>query len=96
VEALTGDPDLSSWYASQVGFLPPNKDLLASPEFQDEPFSTYREQLRHSRAIDARNPMFERAMVLCVDAVRRILFENVDIQRELSEKEYYLKMLYND
>jgi len=35
-------------------------------------------------------------MVLCVDAVRRILFENVDIQRELAEKEYYLKMLYDD
>jgi hypothetical protein len=38
--------------------------------------------------------MFEKAMVLCMDAVRKILFENVDIETELSEKEYYLNMLY--
>jgi hypothetical protein len=35
-------------------------------------------------------------MVLCVDAVRKILFEGAMIERELAEKEYYLKMLYND
>jgi len=96
VEALTGDPELSLWYSSRTGILAPNKDLLGAAELKDEHFDTYREQLRHSRAIDARNPMFERAMVLCVDAVRKILFENAEIGRELSEKQYYLKMLYYD
>lgn len=96
VEALTGDPELSAWYCSRVGMLPPNLALLAAPEFKDPFFATYQEQLRKARAIDARNPMFERAMVLCVDAVKKILFEGADIQRELTEKEYYLKMLYND
>jgi hypothetical protein len=38
--------------------------------------------------------MFEKAMVLTMDAVKKILFEGVDIARELSEKEYYLNMLY--
>ncbi len=96
VEALTGDPELSLWYSSRIGILTPNKDLLGAEEFKDEFFTTYREQLRHARAIDARNPMFERAMVLCVDAVRKILFEDADIRKELAEKEYYLKMLYYD
>ena len=96
VEALTGDPELSLWYSTRTGILAPNKDLLGAQEFKDEFFSTYREQLRHARAIDARNPMFERAMVLCVDAVRKILFESADIRKELAEKQYYLKMLYYD
>ena len=38
--------------------------------------------------------MFEKAMVLCIDAVKKILFESSDIEEELSEKQYYLKMLY--
>jgi len=40
--------------------------------------------------------MFEKAMVLCQDAVQKILFEDADIERELDEKQYYLKMLYYD
>ena len=71
VEALTGDPELSAWYCSRVGILPPTGQLRAEPRFSCGPFATFREQLRHTRAMDARNPMFERAMVLCVDAVRR-------------------------
>ena len=33
-------------------------------------------------------------MVFCSDAVKKILYEGVDIKQELDEKEYYLKMLY--
>ena len=79
-----------------MGILPLNKDLLASEGFASEFFTTYREQLRHAKAIDARNPMFERAMVLCVDAVKKILFDGANIEKELAEKEYYLRMLYYD
>ena len=35
-------------------------------------------------------------MVLCVDAVQKILFDSAEIQDELTEKEYYLRMLYYD
>ena len=96
VEALTMDPDLSGWYCSQVGFLPPNRHVLAAPEFSGEFFSTFREQLRHSHSLNARNPMFEKAMLLCVDAVKKILFEGASIEKELAEKQYYLRMLYYD
>jgi ABC-type glycerol-3-phosphate transport system substrate-binding protein len=96
VEALTNDRELSGWYCSQVGMLPPTRQLLAGPEFTDEFFSTFREQLRHASALNARNPMFEKAMLLCVDAVKKILFEGASIERELAEKQYYLRMLYYD
>jgi ABC-type glycerol-3-phosphate transport system substrate-binding protein len=96
VEAVTGDPELSAWYSARVGILPPNTALLDTAGFASEFFSVYRAQLDHAKAIDARNPMFERAMVLCVDAVKKILFEGVAIEKELAEKEYYLRMLYYD
>ena len=70
--------------------------MLAAPEFNGEFFSTFREQLRHSHSLNARNPMFEKAMLLCVDAVKKILFEGASIERELAEKQYYLRMLYYD
>jgi hypothetical protein len=35
-------------------------------------------------------------MVLCVDAVKKILFEGASIEKELAEKERYLRMLYYD
>jgi ABC-type glycerol-3-phosphate transport system substrate-binding protein len=96
VEALTMDRELSCWYCAQVGLLPPARHLLDAPEFAGEFFSTFREQLRHSHSINARNPMFEKAMLLCVDAVKKILFEGESIEKELAEKQYYLQMLYYD
>ncbi len=96
IDALTQDPHLADWYSSRTGILPPDRRLLDAAGAGGEFFSTYREQLRHAQAIDARNPMFEKAMVLCVDAVRKILFEGAGIEKELAEKEYYLKMLYYD
>lgn len=96
VEALTNDADLSGWYCSQVGILPPTRQLLGAPAFSGEFFSTFREQLRHSHSLNARNPMFERAMHLCVDAVKKVLFEGASIEKELAEKQYYLRMLYYD
>jgi len=96
VEALTNDPELSSWYCSKVGMLPTSRHLLAAPEFANEFFSTFREQLRHSRCLNAQNPMFEKAMLLCVDAVKKILFGGASVEGELAEKQYYLRMLYFD
>ena len=70
--------------------------MLAAPEFTNDFYSTFREQLRHSHCLNAQNPMFEKAMLLCVDAVKKILFEGADIEKELAEKQYYLRMLYFD
>jgi hypothetical protein len=39
--------------------------------------------------------MFEKAMAFCIDAVRKILIDGVDIKKELDEKEHYLNILYN-
>jgi ABC-type glycerol-3-phosphate transport system substrate-binding protein len=96
VEALTNDPELSTWYCSNVGMLPTARQLLTATEFANDFYSTFREQLRHSHCLNAQNPMFEKAMLLCVDAVKKILFEGANIGEELAEKQYYLRMLYFD
>lgn len=54
----------------------------------------FKEQLENAGVINAKNVMFEKAMVLCIDAVKKILFENAIIEKEFDEKQYYLKMLY--
>jgi hypothetical protein len=60
----------------------------------DDFFHACREQLNNTQVINAQNAMFEKAMVLCQDTARKILFEDADIARELDEKQYYFKMLY--
>ncbi len=46
--------------------------------------------------MNAQNAVFGRAVGFCVDAMNRILFQDVDIEEELNEKEYYLNMLYKE
>jgi ABC-type glycerol-3-phosphate transport system substrate-binding protein len=94
IDQVTNDPDLSDFYFSTTGHLPSNRTRLDSPHFRGEFFQAFREQLAHAKCINARNSMFEKAMVLAMDAVKKILLENVDIEKELNEKEYYLNMLY--
>ena len=77
-----------------MGHLHVNRDRLNDPLYENECFKAFREQLQHATVINAQNSMFEKAMVLCIDAVKKILFESSDIEEELSEKQYYLKMLY--
>ena len=69
-----------------------NKEKFYNNDF----YSTLKRQLKYSEVLNAQNAMFEKAMVLCQDAVNRILFKDVNIQKELDEKNYYLKMLYYD
>ncbi len=94
IDQVTNDPELSDYYFSASGHLPSNRDRLEAPAFAGEFFAAFRSQLVHAKCINAQNPMFEKAMVLTMDAVKKILFEGVDIARELNEKEYYLNMLY--
>ena len=79
---------------SRFGYLPGAKDELDAQEFQDGFYTVYRRQLEHSSVINAHHPLFEQAMDLCADSVRKILFTDTDIEKELDEKEYYLNMLY--
>lgn len=94
IDEVTSDPEISNFYYSTVGHLPVNGSVLGDPVYDDDFFRAYRAQLENSSVLNARNSMFEKAMVLCQDAVRKILFQESDIEIELSEKEYYLKMLY--
>jgi ABC-type glycerol-3-phosphate transport system substrate-binding protein len=94
IDDVTSDPEISNFYYSTVGHLPLNGSVSINPVYDDEFFRAYRTQLQNSRVLNAQNSMFEKAMVLCQDAVKKILFQEADIEKELSEKEYYLKMLY--
>jgi ABC-type glycerol-3-phosphate transport system substrate-binding protein len=94
IDVLTGDNEVSTFYYTKAGHLPVYASMLQDERYSRAPFNVFREQLKSSSVINAQNSMFEKAMVLCIDAVKRILFEGSGIDRELNEKQYYLKMLY--
>jgi ABC-type glycerol-3-phosphate transport system substrate-binding protein len=94
VDAITGDPDICTQYHRKIGMLPVSKTCLQAEIYDTAYYRTYRRQLGNIVPIEAENPLFEKAMVLCIDAVKKILFEGADIRKELDEKQYYLKMLY--
>ncbi len=95
IELLTGNNSNSEYFFNESGMLPVSKQQLATPTFETPFFQSFKEQLQQSTVLNAHNPMFEKAMLLCKDAIHRILFENADIETELKEKEYYLKMIYS-
>jgi multiple sugar transport system substrate-binding protein len=94
IDALTVDPEISGQYYARVGHLAVSRRDLKGPVYGKAPFCMFREQLEHAGVINAQNAMFEKAMVLCIDAVKKILFESANIEKELDEKQYYLRMLY--
>jgi len=96
IDEITNDYEISNHYYTTVGHLPPNKNYLNEKFYNNDFYSTLKRQLEYSEVLNAQNAMFEKAMVLCQDAVNRILFKDVNIQKELDEKNYYLKMLYYD
>ena len=94
IDQVTNDPELSDYYYSTTGNLHTNRDRLDASPFRGDFFRAFQSQLANAKCINAQNSMFEKAMVLAMDAVKKILFEGVDIEKELNEKEYYLNMLY--
>lgn len=94
IDGVTSDYELFAPYFARVGHLPSRLSYMEDSAFADPFFQAFRLQLAHSVCLDSGNPMFEKAMILCKDAVRKILFSDVDVQKELDEKEYYLRMLY--
>lgn len=97
VETLSSDSIISRDYYRQVGHLPVSAGGDNECIFGDHSFyRMYRRQLENSTCVNSQNAMFEKAMSFCIDAVRRILFDGVEICTELQEKERYLTMLYQD
>ncbi len=94
IEALTGDEEIGGPFYRRLGMLPVRRPAGGSNPGESEYHRAFRRQLENIIPINARNAMFEKAMVLCRDAVKKILFEGADIASELNEKQYYLKMLY--
>ncbi len=96
IDVITNDYEVSNYYYTRVGHLPVNKTYLDDPLYNSAFYRAYKQQLHHAACINAQNTMFEKAMDFCIDAVKRILFEDVEIQKELDDKEYILKILYTD
>ena len=96
IDIMTNDYEISNYYYSQLGLLPINQTYLTDSMYSSNFYQTCKQQLTHTVCIPAHNAMFYKAIAFCIDAVKKILYQNVDIQEELNEKEYYLKMLYND
>ena len=96
IDAISNDPDISNRYYSQVGHLPTNREYLNDPRYDSAFFNVYKQQLTYSSCMDAKNTSFSKAMIFCIDAVKKILYEGADVEQELNEKEYYLNMLYSD
>jgi ABC-type glycerol-3-phosphate transport system substrate-binding protein len=96
IDEITNDYEISNYYYTRVGHLPVNKTYLDDPLYNSTFYRAYQQQLQHAACINAQNTMFEKAMDFCIDAVKRVLFEDVDIQRELDDKEYILKILYTE
>ncbi len=96
VDAISFDPEISGFYYRQSGHLPVNIDRKGIYESSDDFTRVYENQLEGSSCINSQNALFEKVMIFCIDAVRKILFEGCDITKELNEKEYYLEMLYRD
>ena len=94
IDSVTSDPDVGGLYYLLSGHLPLNREHYSHPDFRRPFFQEYWKQLEHSGCLNAENSMFEKAMVLCMDAVQKIFFDGVAVQDELDEKQYYLKMLY--
>ena len=95
IDALSNDPEISAYAYEKMGHLPINQAALNDPRYQSEFHRAYKRQLQNARCMNAQNMFFEKAMDFCVDAMKKILFEGAEIQRELDEKEYILNMLYS-
>lgn len=96
IDSLTSDPDICELYFHEIGLLPPMQQMLQSPSYSGHVY--YREfikQLQNARMLKADNPLIDKVIDFCADASRNILLKNKDIEPELSEKAYYLRMLYS-
>ena len=95
IDALTHDPEISNYYYPKVGHLPSNQKYFDDPRYKSPFYDAYKTQLRNAVCMNGQHEMFDSAVVFCLDAADKILFQDADIEQELKEKAYYLNMLYN-
>jgi ABC-type glycerol-3-phosphate transport system substrate-binding protein len=69
IDELTSDKKISNFYYEAVGHLPVQELYMHDTRYDTDFFHAYREQLNNTQVINAQNAMFEKAMVLCQDAV---------------------------
>jgi ABC-type glycerol-3-phosphate transport system substrate-binding protein len=96
IELMTGNNLVSAGFFNETGMVPVNRDQQQTDLFRTPTYNNLKGHLVNSAMLNVQNPMFEKAMQFCKDAVHRILFKSADIKKELEEKEYYLKMLYHE
>lgn len=94
IDSITMDPDIAGWYYRQVGQLPITEKDIKAISSEEPFFRIFAEQLKGSQCLKSENALFEKALEFCIDAVQKILFEGADVRKELTEKEYYLNILY--
>jgi ABC-type glycerol-3-phosphate transport system substrate-binding protein len=94
IDSVTVEPDVGGLYYQLSGHLPLNERQRTQSGYDRPNFKAFWRQLENSECLNAENSMFEKAMVLCMDAVQKIFFDGVNVKDELDEKQYYLKMLY--
>lgn len=93
IDALTQDEIISHYYYTQTGALPVAKTRLPDAPEQTELWHLYQTQLASATCLNAQHERFGQALTFCLDAVKRILFEGVDIETELHEKTRSLQLL---
>lgn len=97
LDALTSDPEICNLYFKELGLLPPQKELLMSHSYSDHVYySTFINQMEKAKVLNGGNPLFMKALKFVSDASYNILYKKANIEGELKEKAYYLRMLYSE
>jgi len=95
INSLTSDPEICNIYFKELGLIPSQKEFIITHDYKEHDYySTFINQMKRARILNASNPLFGKALKFVADAAYNILNNGVDIEDELEEKAYYLKMLY--
>ena len=95
INSLTSDPEICNIYFKELGLIPSQKEFINNHDYKEHDYySTFINQLKQACVLNASNPLFGKALKFVADAAYNILNNGADIEDELEEKAYYLKMLY--
>ena len=94
IEAVSMDPEISSYYYSHSGHLPVSSSMRDGVCVTSEFSRVFCAQLKGAELLNAGNIYFPKAIDFCVDAVHNIFRRKVNVASELAEKQHYLEILY--
>lgn len=95
VDFLTSNIEISKLFFEDLGLLSPHDNLLKSHK-KHPYYKPFINQLKRTRVLNSKNPLFGKALKFVADAFYNILYCDYDIKKELEEKAYYLRMLYDE